>query len=231
MARYRGTVVSTRSDEETFDYLADFANAAEWDPGTATAEPLDGGPLGLGSRFRLEVRVGTRIDPVDYRIVAYDRPRAWCCSASTTPSARRTPSPWCRPPAAARCSPTTPTSAARSPRRANPLLPALPRRSGTGVWPGCARPCGPRRPGTDASPAGAWSRPGGRRGSRGHRRGQLHLDRTRRSGAEWPAGGPRPAHGRASVVLITGATSGLGLATAAGVGHLGADGGAHGPGP
>ena len=36
MARYRGTVVSTRSAEETFDYMADFANAAEWDPGTAT---------------------------------------------------------------------------------------------------------------------------------------------------------------------------------------------------
>ena len=36
MARYRGTVISTRSAEETFDYLADFANAADWDPGTAT---------------------------------------------------------------------------------------------------------------------------------------------------------------------------------------------------
>ena len=42
MARYRGTVISTRSAEDTFDYMADFANAAEWDPGTATAERLDG---------------------------------------------------------------------------------------------------------------------------------------------------------------------------------------------
>ncbi len=74
MARYRGTVISTRSAEETFDYMADFANAAEWDPGTAGAERLDDGPVGRGSTFRLGVRVGTRVVPLDYRIVTYDRP-------------------------------------------------------------------------------------------------------------------------------------------------------------
>ena len=41
MSRYRGTVVSQRSAEDTFDYLADFSNAAEWDPGVADAERLD----------------------------------------------------------------------------------------------------------------------------------------------------------------------------------------------
>ena len=75
MARYQGIVVSTRSAEETFDYLADFANAAEWDPGTATAERLDAGAVGPGSAFRLEVRVGSRTTPLEYRIVDYDRPR------------------------------------------------------------------------------------------------------------------------------------------------------------
>jgi dehydrogenase/reductase SDR family member 12 len=74
MARYRATVVSTRSAEDTFDYMADFANAADWDPGTATAERLDRGPIGLGSTFRLGVRIGSRTTPLDYRIVAYDRP-------------------------------------------------------------------------------------------------------------------------------------------------------------
>jgi NAD(P)-dependent dehydrogenase (short-subunit alcohol dehydrogenase family) len=74
MARYRGTVVSTRSPEETFDYMADFTNAAAWDPGTASAERLDAGPVGLGSAFRLGVRVGSRMTPLDYRIVVFDRP-------------------------------------------------------------------------------------------------------------------------------------------------------------
>ena len=92
MARYRGTVVSTRSVEDTFDYMADFANAAEWDPGTASAERLDTGEVGPGSAFRLEVRIGSRTTPLDYRIVAYRAARTgWFCSASRTPSAPRTP--------------------------------------------------------------------------------------------------------------------------------------------
>jgi len=74
MAHYRGTVVSTRSAEETFDYMADFANAAEWDPGTASAERLTAGEVGLGSAFRLYVRVGSRTTPLDYRIVAFEQP-------------------------------------------------------------------------------------------------------------------------------------------------------------
>ena len=33
----------------TFDYVADFANSQEWDPGVATAERLDDGPVGVGT--------------------------------------------------------------------------------------------------------------------------------------------------------------------------------------
>ena len=74
MASYRGTVLSTRSAEETFDYMADFANAAEWDPGTASAERLTAGEIGLGSAFRLDVRVGSRTTPLNYEITSYERP-------------------------------------------------------------------------------------------------------------------------------------------------------------
>ena len=83
MARYRATVISTRSAEETFDYLADFSNAAVWDPGTATAERLDGGPVGLGAAFRLGVRVGARVVTLDYRTVAYDRPHRFVVLAES----------------------------------------------------------------------------------------------------------------------------------------------------
>jgi len=74
MARYRGTVSTTRSIENAFDYLAEFSNAAEWDPGVTGAERLDAGPVRLGSVFRLHVRTGVRTSPFDYRIVEYQRP-------------------------------------------------------------------------------------------------------------------------------------------------------------
>ena len=57
-----------------FDYIADFANAQEWDPGTASSHRLDDGPIGPGSRFALEVRMGRRIAPMQYRIRDFDRP-------------------------------------------------------------------------------------------------------------------------------------------------------------
>lgn len=38
MARYEATVASRRGAAETFDYLATFSNAAQWDPGTLAAE-------------------------------------------------------------------------------------------------------------------------------------------------------------------------------------------------
>ncbi len=74
MARYRGIVVSGRSAEETFDYLAEFSNAAEWDPGVAGAERVEDAPIGLGSTFRLDVLVGGRSTPLDYTITSYERP-------------------------------------------------------------------------------------------------------------------------------------------------------------
>ncbi len=74
MARYRGVVISDRSPADTFDYLAEFSNAAEWDPGVAGAVRLDQGPVGLGSGFRLDITTAGRTTPLDYRIRSYDRP-------------------------------------------------------------------------------------------------------------------------------------------------------------
>lgn len=61
--------------EDAFAFIADFANSAEWDPGTATAERIDDGPIRVGSRFRLGVRMGGRIAPMTYTITRLDRPR------------------------------------------------------------------------------------------------------------------------------------------------------------
>ena len=61
--------------ESAFAYLADFSNAATWDPGTATASRLDEGPLRVGSRFALGVRMAGSVRPMTYRIVRLDPDR------------------------------------------------------------------------------------------------------------------------------------------------------------
>src|SRR6478672_7103777 len=67
-------VETTLSIDDVFAYVADFANSQEWDPGVATAERLDEGPVGPGSRFRLGVRLGPRVGTMDYRISVFEPP-------------------------------------------------------------------------------------------------------------------------------------------------------------
>jgi hypothetical protein len=63
------------SVERAFDFIADFANASTWDPGTATSARVDAGPVGVGATYQLGVRMGGSIRPMEYRIASYDRPR------------------------------------------------------------------------------------------------------------------------------------------------------------
>jgi Polyketide cyclase / dehydrase and lipid transport len=74
MAHYRRTIQSKKSPEVTFQYLADFAHAREWDPGVVEGENLTGQPIGPGSRFRLVSRFLGRRVPLEYRIVAFEPP-------------------------------------------------------------------------------------------------------------------------------------------------------------
>ena len=57
---------------ETFAYVADFVNSQVWDPGVATARRIDAGLVGVGSRYRLGVRLGGRVAPMDYRITVFE---------------------------------------------------------------------------------------------------------------------------------------------------------------
>jgi carbon monoxide dehydrogenase subunit G len=67
-------VHTTLSREATFSFVADFANAPVWDPGTATSARLDEGPVRVGSRYRLGVRVGGRIVLMVYEVTAFEPP-------------------------------------------------------------------------------------------------------------------------------------------------------------
>jgi len=72
MARYRTTIESFWSPERAFDYMANFANAAEWDPGVVSGAQSTEGPVRLGARFDLEAAFGKSTIPLDYVIAAYE---------------------------------------------------------------------------------------------------------------------------------------------------------------
>jgi carbon monoxide dehydrogenase subunit G len=58
--------------EEAFAFIADFANSMRWDPGVATSQRVDPGPVGVGARYRLGVRMRGRVTPMEYRITDFD---------------------------------------------------------------------------------------------------------------------------------------------------------------
>lgn len=60
---------------EAFAFVADFSNSMHWDPGVASSERLDARPVGVGARYRLGVRLGGRVAPMDYEITTYEPSR------------------------------------------------------------------------------------------------------------------------------------------------------------
>lgn len=83
MPRYVATVGSGMKPEALFDYMADFASAAEWDPSVVSAERLDSGGAKLGSRFRIVVKLLGSESPFDYEVIEYVRPNRVVVRAET----------------------------------------------------------------------------------------------------------------------------------------------------
>jgi carbon monoxide dehydrogenase subunit G len=74
MTRLHERIQTPLPIDETFTFIADFANAMHWDPGVATSERIDDGPVGLGARYRLGIRTRGRVVPMEYRITAFEPP-------------------------------------------------------------------------------------------------------------------------------------------------------------
>ena len=74
MADYRGIVETTKPIESVFDYMADFRNAAEWDPATVRISQTAGDGAGPGARYRLVTRFGGRSVALDYETTGFERP-------------------------------------------------------------------------------------------------------------------------------------------------------------
>ena len=74
MPRLRESVTTDLPVQQTFDFIADFANSRIWDPGVAEAVRIGGGPVGVGARYRLGVRMRGRVAPMEYRITLHESP-------------------------------------------------------------------------------------------------------------------------------------------------------------
>ena len=72
MARYTTEFDVETSPETVFAYLEDFTNGPDWDPGIADAERLDDGPIGVGSRFALDLRVAGRTQRWVYEVEEHE---------------------------------------------------------------------------------------------------------------------------------------------------------------
>ncbi len=68
MAYFETTIATRAETSAAFRYLADFSNAAFWDPSVPSAARLDEGPLEAGSQFRVDLGLGLggRTVPIHY---------------------------------------------------------------------------------------------------------------------------------------------------------------------
>ena len=74
MIHIEETRVISRSLDEVFAYVANFANTAEWDPGIVQAHRIDDGDVRLGSTFAVTASFAGRELPLEYEITQYDPP-------------------------------------------------------------------------------------------------------------------------------------------------------------
>jgi hypothetical protein len=72
MTRLHETIETRLPIDETFAFVADFANCAKWDPNTVTSERIDDGPVRVGSRYSLGVRQRGRVVPMEYRVSTWE---------------------------------------------------------------------------------------------------------------------------------------------------------------
>ena len=75
MVRIDGEIVINRPVDKVFDFVADARNEPRYNPRMLRAEKLSPGSVGLGTRFRDEVRSLRRRAEIRIEVVGYDRPR------------------------------------------------------------------------------------------------------------------------------------------------------------
>ena len=72
MTRLHEEIETALPLDVAFPFVADFANSSRWDPGVKSSEAVDSGPLAVGARYKLMVRMGGRFAPMEYRVSALE---------------------------------------------------------------------------------------------------------------------------------------------------------------
>jgi hypothetical protein len=75
MARVEGEIVIARPVEEVFEFVTDERNEPRYNPRMLRAEKLTPGPIGVGTRFRAEMKTRPRPAEMTTEFTGDERPR------------------------------------------------------------------------------------------------------------------------------------------------------------
>lgn len=74
MTKLTESLTSPIARETAFAYIADWSRQEEWDPNTTSSRLIGEGEPGVGSRYALEVKLGRKTVPMEYRITELESP-------------------------------------------------------------------------------------------------------------------------------------------------------------
>lgn len=74
MAHYRTDATTPAAPERAFAWMADFTNAAIWDPGIRHVRRVDTGPVRVGSAFDVTLHYVGKDFTMHYEVVELDEP-------------------------------------------------------------------------------------------------------------------------------------------------------------
>ncbi len=72
MPRYVKSLEVPGSSKTVFDFMADFTNVADWDPGVDSSRKITDGPIGPGTSFDVVASFFGRKVPLRYEIVRFE---------------------------------------------------------------------------------------------------------------------------------------------------------------
>ncbi|GAA4891954.1 SRPBCC family protein [Streptomyces coeruleoprunus] len=77
MSRIEESIDISRRPDDVFSYLTDPDHIAEWEESAVAVRTLSEGPLGVGSRFQVQRRIGRLERPMTMEVTEFDPPRSW----------------------------------------------------------------------------------------------------------------------------------------------------------